>query len=59
MNEERLPAAFTAAMKEMLGQEADAFLHSYSLPRTQSLRFNTLKASTPEPLLSTPSPCSA
>ncbi|AIQ52053.1 RsmF rRNA methyltransferase first C-terminal domain-containing protein [Paenibacillus sp. FSL R7-0331] len=44
MNEERLPAAFTAAMKEMLGQEADAFLHSYSLPRTQSLRFNTLKS---------------
>ncbi len=44
MKEERLPAAFTTAMKEMLGQEADAFLHSYNMPRTLGLRLNTLKA---------------
>ncbi|MBY0009034.1 RsmF rRNA methyltransferase first C-terminal domain-containing protein [Paenibacillus typhae] len=44
MNEEQLPAAFTTAMKELLGQEADAFLHSYTMPRTQGLRFNTLKS---------------
>lgn len=44
MIEERLPAAYTAAMKELLGQEADAFLQSYTMPRTQGLRFNTLKS---------------
>ncbi|CQR54983.1 RsmB/NOP family class I SAM-dependent RNA methyltransferase [Paenibacillus riograndensis] len=44
MNEERLPAAYTAAIREMLGQEADAFLESYTARRTQGLRFNTLKS---------------
>ncbi|WP_410511789.1 RsmB/NOP family class I SAM-dependent RNA methyltransferase [Paenibacillus sp. BR2-3] len=46
MKEERLPAAYTTMMREMLGQEADAFLESYTAPRTQGLRFNTLKSST-------------
>ncbi|WP_379138957.1 RsmB/NOP family class I SAM-dependent RNA methyltransferase [Paenibacillus sp. sgz500958] len=45
MIEERLPAAYTKVMHEMLGQEADAFLNSYTAPRTQGLRFNTLKSS--------------
>ncbi|WP_019911794.1 RsmB/NOP family class I SAM-dependent RNA methyltransferase [Paenibacillus sp. HW567] len=44
MNEERLPAAYTARIREMLGQEADAFLESYNARRTQGLRFNTLKS---------------
>lgn len=44
MTEEQLPAAYTTAMREMLGQEADAFLQSYTLLRTQGLRFNTLKS---------------
>ncbi len=44
MNEERLPAAYTAAIREMLGQEADAFLESCTARRTQGLRFNTLKS---------------
>jgi len=45
MTEERLPAAYTGSMREMLGQEADAFLASYTAPRTQGLRFNRLKSS--------------
>lgn len=44
MKEEQLPASYTASIKEMLGQEADAFLESYSAPRTQGLRFNPLKS---------------
>lgn len=44
MTEEQLPAAYTTAMREMLGQEADAFLESYTSRRTQGLRFNTLKS---------------
>ncbi|MBW4083158.1 RsmB/NOP family class I SAM-dependent RNA methyltransferase [Paenibacillus sp. S150] len=44
MKEERLPAAYTAGIRGMLGQEADAFLESYTAPRTQGLRFNTLKS---------------
>lgn len=35
MTEEQLPAAYTTAMREMLGQEADTFLQSYTLLRTQ------------------------
>ncbi|MDQ0195904.1 RsmF rRNA methyltransferase first C-terminal domain-containing protein [Paenibacillus wynnii] len=46
MKEERLPAAFTTTMRDMLGQEADAFLESYTAPRTQGLRFNRLKSYT-------------
>ncbi|MFC6651840.1 RsmB/NOP family class I SAM-dependent RNA methyltransferase [Paenibacillus rhizoplanae] len=45
MNEERLPAAYTANIREMLGDTADAFLESYLARRTQGLRFNTLKSS--------------
>ncbi|MBT2292990.1 RsmB/NOP family class I SAM-dependent RNA methyltransferase [Paenibacillus albidus] len=44
MKEERLPAAYTTSMREMLGQEADAFLESYNDKRTQGLRFNRLKS---------------
>lgn len=44
MNEERLPAAYTAEIREMLGDTADAFLKSYEARRTQGLRFNTLKS---------------
>ncbi|MEK4043652.1 RsmB/NOP family class I SAM-dependent RNA methyltransferase [Paenibacillus sp. FSL H8-0048] len=47
MNEERLPAAYTANIREMLGDTADAFLESYLAKRTQGLRFNTLKSSAP------------
>lgn len=43
MKEERLPAAYTTMIGEMLGQEADAFLQSFTAPRTQGLRFNSLK----------------
>lgn len=45
MNEERLPAAYTVNIREMLGDTADAFLESYLARRTQGLRFNTLKSS--------------
>lgn len=44
MTKEQLPASYTAAIREILGQEADAFLESYSVPRTQGLRFNPLKS---------------
>ncbi|AIQ57779.1 RsmB/NOP family class I SAM-dependent RNA methyltransferase [Paenibacillus borealis] len=44
MNEERLPAAYTADIREMLGETADAFLESYHARRTQGLRFNGLKS---------------
>ncbi|MEK3672396.1 RsmF rRNA methyltransferase first C-terminal domain-containing protein [Paenibacillus sp. FSL R10-2771] len=44
MNEERLPAAYTADIREMLGDTADAFLESYHARRTQGLRFNGLKS---------------
>ncbi|AHV96905.1 RsmB/NOP family class I SAM-dependent RNA methyltransferase [Paenibacillus sabinae] len=43
MNKEMLPAAFTARIQEMLGNETDAFLDTYSTPRTQGLRLNLLK----------------
>ncbi|MFC3748535.1 RsmB/NOP family class I SAM-dependent RNA methyltransferase [Paenibacillus sp. GCM10012306] len=46
MMEERLPSAFTTIMRDMLGQEADAFLKSYTAPRSQGLRFNRLKSGT-------------
>jgi NOL1/NOP2/sun family putative RNA methylase len=44
MKEEQLPASYTAYIQEMLGEEANAFLESYSAPRTQGLRFNPLKS---------------
>ncbi|KWX86443.1 RNA methyltransferase [Paenibacillus riograndensis] len=43
MNEERLPAAYTAAIREVRGQAVDALLERYTARRTQGLRFNTLK----------------
>ncbi|BCG58731.1 RsmB/NOP family class I SAM-dependent RNA methyltransferase [Paenibacillus sp. URB8-2] len=46
MNKEMLPAAFTARIKEMLGNETDAFLGTYTAPRTQGLRLNRLKTGT-------------
>lgn len=46
MIKEQLPASYTESIREMLGQEADAFLKSYSASRTQGLRFNPLKSLT-------------
>ncbi|ASA20676.1 RsmB/NOP family class I SAM-dependent RNA methyltransferase [Paenibacillus donghaensis] len=45
MKEEILPSAYISRVREMLGEEAEAFLSSYSLPRTQGLRMNSLKSS--------------
>lgn len=39
-----LPAAFTERMKEMLGEEYEAFIASYEKERSQGLRVNGLKA---------------
>mgnify|MGYP000447133721 CR=1 FL=1 len=39
----RLPDAFVARMKDMLGDECDAFLASYEKERALGLRVNTLK----------------
>ena len=38
-----LPAAFLARMRELLGDEYEAFVRSYEQPRTQGLRLNPLK----------------
>ncbi len=38
-----LPIDFTNRMKEMLGDEYDAFMQSYDLPHFRGLRFNPLK----------------
>ena len=38
-----LPEEFASRMKEMLGEEYDAFLESYQLPRSYGLRVNTGK----------------
>lgn len=43
-----LPEAFLARMKEMLGNEYEAFLESYTRPRTFGLRLNTAKISAGE-----------
>ena len=43
-----LPEAFLARMKEMLGSEYEAFLESYTKPRTFGLRLNTAKISAGE-----------
>ncbi len=43
-----LPKAFLSRMKEMLGNEYDAFLESYTKPRTFGLRLNTAKISAAE-----------
>ncbi|MBB6674340.1 RsmB/NOP family class I SAM-dependent RNA methyltransferase [Cohnella nanjingensis] len=42
-----LPAAFIARIREQLGEEADAFLRSFSEPRAYGLRFNPLKPDAP------------
>ncbi|WP_150266717.1 RsmB/NOP family class I SAM-dependent RNA methyltransferase [Paenibacillus tepidiphilus] len=44
MTEQRLPAAYIEAIRELLGPEAEAFLESYDSPRTQGLRYNLLKS---------------
>ena len=43
-----LPEAFLCRMKEMLGSEYEAFLESYTKPRTFGLRLNTAKISAAE-----------
>ena len=43
-----LPEAFLCRMKEMLGNEYEAFLESYTRPRTFGLRLNTAKISAAE-----------
>ena len=44
----KLPKAFLERMKEMLGEEFDAFFKSYENPRTYGLRVNTAKISCEE-----------
>ena len=44
----RLPAEFEARMKQILGDEYDAFLESYDQPRKFGLRVNTVKISSEE-----------
>ena len=51
---EQLPKAFLERMKEMLGEEYDAFLKSYEAPRQFGLRVNTLKISVEEFLKQSP-----
>lgn len=43
-----LPEAFTEKMKNLLGEEYEAFLHSYETKRAQGLRLNPLKGSLDE-----------
>lgn len=43
-----LPAAFEKRMKEMLGEEYEAYLESYQNPRQYGLRINPLKAEAKE-----------
>lgn len=43
-----LPDAFLARMKDMLGEEYNAFLRSYEMPRSFGLRLNTAKISCKE-----------
>lgn len=39
----QLPAAFVEQSRKQLGEEAEAFLQSYHMPRVQGLRINPLK----------------
>lgn len=39
----RLPDKFESSMRELLGEEAEAFFATYALPRTSGLRLNGLK----------------
>ena len=43
-----LPQAFLERMKNQLGEQYPAFLHSLERPRAVALRFNPLKGDTPE-----------
>ena len=43
-----LPQAFLDRMKNQLGEQYPAFLHSLERPRAVALRFNPLKGTTPE-----------
>ena len=43
-----LPEAFLNRMREQLGEEYPAFLHSLERPRAVALRFNPLKGAAPE-----------
>ncbi|MBD0381072.1 RsmF rRNA methyltransferase first C-terminal domain-containing protein [Paenibacillus sedimenti] len=45
-----LPPAYIERMKDLLGEDAEAFLQSYHLPRTQGLRMNPLKISHESPI---------
>ena len=40
---EKLPELFLSRMREMLGEEYQAFLDSYDSPRVQGLRLNDQK----------------
>ena len=42
-----LPDAFLARMRRLLGDEFDAFLASYELPRNVGIRLNPRKVSSP------------
>lgn len=44
----KLPAAFEEKMRSLLGEEYEAYLESYDLPKYQGLRINTLKISLEE-----------
>ncbi|HEX3213895.1 MAG TPA: RNA methyltransferase, partial [Actinomycetota bacterium] len=43
MDPDRLPEAFVARMRELLGTEAAAFLDSYRRPAQRAVRANPLK----------------
>ena len=50
----RLPEEFQKKMKDLLGEEYDAFVQSYENERVQGLRFNTLKTDIKETLSQVP-----
>lgn len=49
-----LPAAFLSRMRRLLGDEFDAFLASYALPRNAGLRLNPRKRKSPLPFCGEP-----
>ena len=52
-----LPEAFLERMKQQLGEDFPAFLHSLERPRAVALRFNPLKGSAPQlPFVADPVP---
>ena len=54
VNEMKLPSAFIDTIKDLLGDETDAFMNSYDDERLYGLRVNTLKISVEEFLRITP-----